>query len=86
VFYVVRGAGTLYIGADLPQRFHIEPGDLIHIPPHTHHRIRCSGKKQLMYLCVDCFPKGCPKDEPTWESHVRAMCAMNGWDFDKVCR
>jgi len=27
---------------------------------------------------------GRPKDEPTWKSHVRAMCAQNGWDFEAV--
>jgi len=62
----------------------LESGDLVRIPPHTLHRIRCSGKQQLVYLSVDCFPGGRPKDEPTWESHVRVMCALNGWDFDKV--
>lgn len=84
IFYVVRGAGTLYIGADNPQRFRVKVGDLVRIPPHTPHRIRCSGKEQLVYLSVDCFPGGRPKDEPTWESHVRVMCKLNGWDFDKV--
>ena len=84
IFYVVRGAGTLYVGADTPQRFRVKEGDLVRIPPHTLHRIRCSGKQQLVYLSVDCFPGGRPKDEPTWESHVRVMCSLNGWDFGKV--
>jgi len=35
---------------------------------------------------VDCFVGGKPKDEPTWESHVSAICKLNGWDFDKVRR
>ena len=75
IFYVLSGAGTLYIGADAPQRFRVTVGDLVRIPPHTFHRIRCSGKEKLVYLSVDCFPGGRPKDEPTWESHVRASCA-----------
>src|ERR1039458_5679871 len=84
IFYVLSGAGTLYIGADAPQRFRVKVGDLVRIPPHTFHRDRKSGKEKLVYLSVDCFPGGRPKDEPTWESHVRVMCALNGWDFDKV--
>lgn len=84
IFYVVRGAGMLYIRAARAHRFHVKAGDLIHIPPHTLHRIRCSGKRRLVYLSVDCFPGGRPKDEPTWESHVRVMCKQNGWDFEKV--
>jgi mannose-6-phosphate isomerase-like protein (cupin superfamily) len=84
IFYVLRGAGTLYIGAGAPQRFRVKVGDLVRIPPRTLHRIRCSGREKLVYLSVDCFPGGRPKDEPTWESHVRVMCARNGWDFDKV--
>ena len=75
----LSGPGTLYIGAGTPQRFRVNVGDLVRIPPHTFHRIRCSGKEKLVYLSVDCFPGGGPKDEP-----VRVMCALNGWDFDKV--
>ena len=37
-----------------------------------------------MYLSIDCFVAGPPAAEPTWDSHVRAMCADNGWDFDAV--
>jgi mannose-6-phosphate isomerase-like protein (cupin superfamily) len=84
IFYVLSGAGTLYIGDGTAQRFRVKVGDLVRIPPRTFHRIRCSGKGKLVYLSVDCFPGGRPKDEPTWESHVRVMCAMNGWDFDQV--
>ena len=84
VFYVMRGAGTLYIGAGASQRFRVKKGDLVRIPPHTLHRIRSSGTQRLVYLSVDCFPGGRPKDEPTWESHVRVMCQLNGWDRDKV--
>jgi len=84
IFYILRGAGTLHIEAGTPRRFRVKAGDLVRIPPRTLHRIRCSGKQELVYLSVDCFPGGRPKAEPTWESHVRVMCARNGWDFDKV--
>ncbi len=83
VFYVLRGNGALEIG---PQalRFPVKPGDLVRIPPHTYHRIRCDNRQPLVYLSVDCFLAGRPKDEPTWESHLRVMCKQNGWDFKKV--
>ena len=84
VFYVLRGAGTLQIGADPGERFGVAPGDLVRIPRNTPHRIFCKGTEPLLYLSVDCFAGGRPKDEPTWESHVRVMCEKNGWEFDKV--
>jgi hypothetical protein len=37
-----------------------------------------------VYLSIDCFTAGVPQDEPTWDAHVRAMCQLNGWDFDAV--
>ena len=86
VFYVLRGAGELHIGEGAGQRFRVAPGDLVRIPPHTHHRIQCDGAEPLVYLSVDCFLAGRPMDEPTWESHVRVMCKQNGWDFDAVRR
>jgi mannose-6-phosphate isomerase-like protein (cupin superfamily) len=84
VFYVVQGRGRLEIGGAEPGQFPVKPGDLVRIPPHALHRIHCEGQAPLVYLSVDCFVGGRPTDEPTWESHVRALCAANGWDFDRV--
>lgn len=84
VFYVLQGAGTLQIGDDPGERFAVAPADLVRIPPSTPHRIFCEGGEPLVYLSVDCFPGGRPKDEPTWESHVRVMCEKNRWDFEQV--
>ena len=82
VFYVISGAGELQIGAD--ERFAVKTTDLVRIPPGAWHRIFCKGDAPLVYLSVDCFLGGRPAAEPTWESHVRVMCANNGWDFDSV--
>ncbi len=84
VFYVRSGEGTLQVGSDPPAYFEVKPGDLVRIPPHTYHRIRCDGNEQLVYLSIDCFLHGRPAAEPTWESHVRVMCEQNGWNFDEV--
>lgn len=83
IFYVMDGVGTLYIGEN-QQAFPVKPGDVVRIPPHTLHRIRCEGEQPLRYLSVDCFVGGRPKDEPTWDAHVRALCAAQGWEFDRV--
>lgn len=84
VFYVVRGTGRLQIGSAGDRQFAVAPGDLVRIPRSTPHRIQCEGVEPLVYLSVDCFAGGRPTAEPTWDSHVRAMCRNNGWDFDKV--
>ncbi len=83
IFHVMQGAGTLYIGEE-QKSFPVKPGDVVRIPPHTLHRIQCVSKEALRYLSVDCFVGGKPKDEPTWDSHVMAMCKLNGWEFEKV--
>lgn len=83
VFYVLEGAGTLHIG-ETPGHHPVNPGDLVRIPPHALHRLACAGSQRLRYLCVDAFVDGRPKDEPTWDIHMRAVCEMNGWDFGRV--
>lgn len=84
VFYVLSGRGRLHIGPDAEDMGPLEPGDLVRIPPSTWHRVPCVGDEPLRYLVVDCFPGGRPTHEPTWDSHVRVVCAENGWDFDSV--
>lgn len=83
VFYVLEGAGLLQIG-ESAERSVVKAGDVVRIPPHTYHRIFCDGAKPLRYLSVDCFVDGKPKDEPTWDSHVKAICKLNGWNYGKV--
>ena len=84
VFYILQGRGTLEIGETTPQHFAIQPRDLVRIPPHTLHRVQCNSPEPVVYLSIDCFVGGKPADEPTWETHVRTVCAENGWDFDQV--
>ena len=85
IFYVMEGEGRLQIG-ESEERLPVKPGDVVRIPPHTYHRIFCEGDQPLRYLSVDCFVSGKPKDEPTWDAHVRAVCAAQGWDLDTVKR
>ncbi len=86
VFYVLRGGGTLYIGEDGSRCFPVREGNIVRIPPHTYHRILSGPEQQLVYLSVDCFLGGRPKQEPTWESHVQVMCRLHGWDLNEVRR
>ncbi len=83
IFYVIEGTGTLQVGDEL-KSYAVKPGDVVRIPPHNFHRIQCTSATALRYLSVDCFTGGRPTAEPTWDSHVRATCAQNGWDFDQV--
>lgn len=83
VFYILEGEGVLRIGAE-QKEYVVRPTDVVRIPPKTLHSIRCVGGKTLRYLAVDCFVAGRPKDEPTWDSHVRAMCEREGWDYQKI--
>ncbi len=85
IFFVLEGNGLLQIG-ESAERHAVKQGDVVRIPPHTYHRIFCAGTKPLRYLSVDCFVGGRPQDEPTWESHVRAICELQGWDFEQVRR
>ena len=80
VFYVLKGAGVLSIGAKR-KKFSVKPGDVVRIPPHTLHSIECNSKKSLVYLAIDCFLGGRPKKEPTWDSHARVICKQNGWNY-----
>jgi hypothetical protein len=59
----------------------LEPGEA---PPGVPHSVRCVGDSRFVYLSIDCFTAGPPSDEPTWDSHVRAMCETNGWEYDAV--
>jgi hypothetical protein len=34
-----------------------------------------------VYLAIDCFLGGRPKEEPTWDSHAHVICKQNGWDY-----
>lgn len=87
IFYILSGAGRLEIGTDrIP--YDVHPGDIVRIPACTLHRIVCVSGKPLRYVAVDCFTQGRPAAEPTWDDHVKVVCAKNGWDFDAVkqCR
>lgn len=83
IFYVMDGNGLLQIGESV-ERHAVKSGDVVRIPPSTYHRIFCDGTRPLRYLSIDCFVGGKPNEEPTWNSHVRAICKLNGWDYDKV--
>lgn len=83
IFYILEGRGALRVG-DPAEHYSVQPGDVVRIPPSTWHSIRCDGDQTLRYLSVDCFLSGRPEAEPTWDSHVRVVCAGQGWDFDQV--
>ena len=84
VFFILEGEAELTIGRDAPETLAVGVGDFVRTPPGTWHSVRCTSASRFVYLSIDCFTAGPPAAEPTWDSHVRAMCALNGWDFDAV--
>ena len=82
VFYIIEGAGTLQI--EETNFFEVKVGDVVRIPPRTYHAIKCLSDQALRYLSVDCFLNGRPKDEPTWDAHVKTVCQNFGWKFEDV--
>jgi mannose-6-phosphate isomerase-like protein (cupin superfamily) len=84
LFYVLAGEGAMGVGREEAETVAIRAGDLVRTPPGTWHAVRCLGDERLVYLSIDGFTAGPPPAEPTWDSHVRAMCAQNGWEFDAV--
>lgn len=83
VFFILEGRGELRVGDDATPH-PLRPGDFVRTPPGVPHQVSCVGDTRFVYLSVDCFVAGPSAEEPTWDSHVRVMCATNGWDFDAV--
>src|SRR4051794_23217244 len=84
VFFVLEGEATMTVGRDDPETVPLRAGDFVRTPPGQWHAVRCTGPRRFVYLSIDCFVAGPPAEEPTWDSHVQAMCELNGWDFDAV--
>jgi len=86
VFFILTGEAELAIGPEGSERFRVKPGDVVRIPPDTLHMIANDGSVPVRYLSIDAFPGARPIDEPTWDDHVRGICAAQGWDFASVKR
>ncbi len=83
VFFVLAGEGQLEIGTE-KESFPVNPGDVVRIPVATLHTIHCTSPDPLRYLAIDCFPGGRPTAEPTWDTHVQAICREQGWDYSEI--
>ncbi len=87
VFYVIEGSGLLQVGAEEAgerQQYRLNPGDLVRVPPGTWHSVYNDGDAVMRYVSLDAFVGGKPADEPTWDDHVKTVCASNGWRFEAV--
>lgn len=75
LYYVISGTGRALF--TLPnggvEEVELRPEDVVHVPRNTRHQVFCTSTEPLCYLCVDGFPLGKPKDEPTWDDHYRAV-------------
>jgi mannose-6-phosphate isomerase-like protein (cupin superfamily) len=84
VFYILEGEGRMTVGREAPETVELRVGDFVRTPPGTPHAVLATGASRFVYLSIDCFTAGPPSGEPTWDRHVRVMCAEHGWDFDAV--
>jgi mannose-6-phosphate isomerase-like protein (cupin superfamily) len=87
IFYILEGEGDLEIVKKDMYNHHTQivyTGDIVRIPPRSFHTIHCRGDKPLKYLAIDCFIGGKPKQEPSWESHVKVLCKEQGWNYSQV--
>jgi quercetin dioxygenase-like cupin family protein len=86
VYYVLSGRGRIERGKPARSRQTIRPGDVVHIPRHSWHKVSCVGRATLKYLVVDVFPDGRPRHEPTWHSHASAVAKWLGGPLKKKGR
>jgi len=86
VYYVLSGKGLIERGKPTNVRQTIRPGDIVHVPRHSWHKVACSGRQTLKYLVVDVFPDGRPKKEPTWHSHASSVAKWLGGPLKKKGR
>lgn len=86
IYYVLSGTGRIERGKPIKSRHTIRPGEVVHIPRNTWHKVSCVGTRTLKYLVVDVFPGGRPKHEPTWHSHAAAVAKWLGGPLKKKGR
>jgi oxalate decarboxylase/phosphoglucose isomerase-like protein (cupin superfamily) len=85
VFFVLEGAAEMTVREPGgPATVALAAGDFVRTPPGLYHAVRNTGDSRFAYLSIDCFTAGPTPEEPTWDAHVRAMCDLNGWDFEAV--
>ncbi len=85
IFYILSGKGRLELErCGEKESFTLNTKYLVHVPRNCFHQTFCEGTDSLKYLAIDCFPMSYNPDEPTWDSHARAVCKMNNWSYDET--
>ena len=85
IFYILSGTGRLDLErGGKKESFFLNPKDFVHVPRNCYHQTFCEGVDSLKYLVIDVFPNGHNPDEPTWDSHARAVCDMKDWSYDEA--
>ena len=49
VYYIIQGEGLMYIDNETKE---VRAGQAIYIPPYSHQRIKNTGEKDLIFLCI----------------------------------
>lgn len=72
-----RGEGIFHFEGRPAEKFEMQPEDVVYVPRGVRHQIFCTDETEpLRYLCVDGFPLGRPKEEPTWDDHYQAVLEL----------
>ena len=89
LWYVIEGCGVVHSDPEGRQQ-PIRAGDVVLSRRNVLHSVENNGPTVLRYLAVDVFVGQKPAEEPTWDSHVAAICRQNGWTVSvadvKYCR
>jgi len=76
LYYVIKGKGMIvykYKNSSKDNKIYIKEKEVVFIPMETEHQIFSIGKSDLVYITIDIFPKGKPKDEKTWDDHAQKL-------------
>ncbi|MDO9591641.1 MAG: cupin domain-containing protein [Erysipelotrichaceae bacterium] len=79
LYYVISGRGLITScleGGKGDKKTKIKREDVVLIPIKTEHQASCIGNSPLVYLTIDVFPRGKPKDAPTWEAHAKELAVQ----------
>jgi mannose-6-phosphate isomerase-like protein (cupin superfamily) len=79
LYYVISGKGLITYclkGDKGDKKTEIKREDVVLIPIKTEHQVSCIGNSSLVYLTIDVFPRGKPKDDLTWESHAKKLAVQ----------
>jgi mannose-6-phosphate isomerase-like protein (cupin superfamily) len=62
VYYILQGEGKMYLNDKVEK---VSSGQLIYIPPHAQQKIKNTGSRDLIFLCIV---------DPPWRADEETVC------------